>query len=401
MTPPEPRDQRSQDTTGLHGPHKRWQTAIAWSCRLTGAAKRFAESRAATFILYFVVFWITAAATQSGFIGKWGLREEKRGFSIERILDGTAAPPWAYRQLVPLIVNFADKYTPSEIRNQILHLALKPSKVFVKTKLSKDPHYSYRYILVYYVNFFALLLSLFVLNRILVDWGMQRGHALLAPIIFVLATPFLQTRGGYFYDSVELLFFSTAFWLAMQGRIALLIALTIPATLNKETFLIFLPTLYPILRRLVPPRDALIGVGAAIGLSGAIGLALKAIFASSPGSTVDFHLPDQLMHHLTPGNYFQREMTYGVVGPRYLSIFTLVIVVIVVLRGWRSCSPALKQHLIIAAAINFPVFLLFGAPGELRNLSLIYVGFVFLLGYALQGTGSVLSRRVQPENSLS
>ena len=106
------------------------------------------------------------------------------------------------------------------------------------------------------------------------------------------------------------------------------------------------------------------------------------------------------MNNLTPGNSFQREMTYGVVGPRYLSIFTLVIAVIVVLRGWRS-EVRHETTPIIAAAINFPVFLLFGAPGELRNLSLIYVGFVFLLGYALQGTGSVLSRRVQPENSLS
>ena len=144
--------------------------------------------------------------------------------------------------------------------------------------------------------------------------------------------------------------------------------------------------------------DLPVCVGAAMGLSGAIGLALKAMFASSPGSTVRFQLLGQLMHYLTPRNYFLKELTYGVVGPRFLSIFTLVFIVIVVLRGWRSCSPALRQHLLIAAAINFPVFLLFAAAGELRNLSLLYVGFVFLLGYALPG--SVQGRRVQPENSL-
>lgn len=378
-----------------------WKTVIGWCRRLHATIKRFSASRAGVFVLYFVIFWITAAAAQSGFIGKWGLREDnpQQKFSIQRILDGTASEPWAYRQLVPLIVNFADKFTPTPIRDRILHSEFNPSTVFVNAPLAADPQYGYRYILIYYINFFALLLSLFVLNRILVDWGMQEGTALVAPIIFVLATPFLQTKGGYFYDSTELFFFSAAFWLAMQGRIGLLILLTIPATLNKETFLIFLPTLYPILRRLTPARGALTGVGAAMGLSVAIDLTLKAIFASSPGSTVRFKLIRQLTHYLTPSSYFQTELTYGVVGPRRLSIFTIAFVVLVVVRGWMSCSPALKQHILIAAAINLPMFLLFAGSGELRNLSLLYVGSVFLLGYALTGTGSVLATRVQPDNS--
>src|SRR5262245_53405752 len=39
--------------------------------------------------------------------------------------------------------------------------------------------------------------------------------------------------------------------------------------------------------------------------------------------------------------------------------------------GWMCAGKALLQSL---AAINFPMFLLFGSPGELRNLSLLYVG---------------------------
>jgi hypothetical protein len=54
---------------------------------------------------------------------------------------------------------------------------------------------------------------------------------------------------------------------------------------------------------------------------------------------------------------------------------------------------------LIAAAINLPMFLLFAGSGELRNLSLLYVGFVFLLGYALTATGSVLAGRAPPDNS--
>jgi hypothetical protein len=395
VTRPETQDQRPHNDRGWS---KLRQTAIYWN-RFSKAPTHLAATKLATFILYLGIFWITAAAAHSGYIGKWGLIERAdRGNSIQRMLDGTADKPFVYRQLVPVIVNLADKYTNDWIRQQTLHLASRPSKIFVKSSLSNDPQYAYRYILVYYISFFALLLSLFVLYRILREWGMPESPALFAPIIFILAMPFLQTRGGYFYDSVELLFFSTAFWLAMQGRISLLIVLTIPATLNKETFLLFLPTLYPIVRRIAPPRAALIGVGAAMGLSGAIGLALKAIFASSAGA-IRLKLSHHLTHHLSLGNYFRKELTYGVVGPRYLSIFTLVFVVIVVLRGWRQCSSALKQHIVVAAAINFSVFLLFGSPGELRNLSLLYVGFVCMLGYALDGTASALGRRVEPKNS--
>lgn len=396
MTPPDPRDQCH--ATDSCGSNRLGQTAVFWS-RLSRATKHLAASKAATFILYFGIFWIAAAAAHSGFIGKWGLiDDEKRWNSIQRMLDGTAKKPFVYRQLVPVVVNLADKYTPAPIRQQVVYFASRPSEVFVKSSLSDNPQYAYRYILVYYINFLALLLSLFVLHRVLRDWGMPEGPALFAPIVFILATPFLQTRGGYFYDSVELLFFSTAFWLAMQGRIWLLIALTIPATLNKETFLLFLPTLYPILRRIAPPRVSLISVGAAMGLSGAIGLALRAVFASSPGART-FKLLDQVTHHLSLGNYLRKELTYGVVGPRYLSIFTFAFIVIVVLRGWRQCSSALKQHIIVAAAINFPVFLLLASPGELRNLSLLYVGFVFMLGYAFDGTASVFTRRVHPKSS--
>lgn len=348
--------------------------------------RQFGRSRAAAFILYFVLFWIAAAAAHSGFIGKWGLRDKSHlGFSIQEVLDGTAIQPVIYRQLVPLIVNFAESNTPGPIKNYIKSIASKPAKIFVRVPVSTDPNYHFRYILVYYINFFSLFLSLFVLNRILRVWGMPETTALLAPIMFVLATPYLQTRGGYFYDSVELLFFSTAFLLASHGRIPLLIALTIPATVNKETFLIFIPTLYPILRQVCRRQAVLVGLGIAMALSGSIGLTIKYIFRESRGSAVVSRFSDQVLFYLNPGNYFSTELTYGVVGPRTLFIGTLVFIVIVVARGWSSCNAALKRHLLIAAAINIPICLLFGYPGELRNLSLLYVGFVLLLGYALAG----------------
>ena len=39
---------------------------------------------------------------------------------------------------------------------------------------------------------------------------------------------------------------------------------------------------------------------------------------------------------------------------------------------------------LLAAAINVPLFAVFAAVGELRNLSLMFVGFAILIGKALE-----------------
>ena len=52
--------------------------------------EKFAASRAATFILYFAIFWVVAAATTLEFFAKWGLREASPKYSIVMMLDGTA-----------------------------------------------------------------------------------------------------------------------------------------------------------------------------------------------------------------------------------------------------------------------------------------------------------------------
>ena len=49
------------------------------------ALQKFAASRAATFILYFAIFWVVAAASHSGFFAKWGLREAKVPPEMEHI----------------------------------------------------------------------------------------------------------------------------------------------------------------------------------------------------------------------------------------------------------------------------------------------------------------------------
>jgi hypothetical protein len=376
--------------------------------RLRDLSQKFAASRLATFLLYFAIFWAVAAATNAGFVAKWGLRDKWDIFGIEAMLDGTAKRPFVYRQLAPLVANVLDRQAPDSWKAEFEQLAGRLSNSFSTVATSDQPEFSFRYRVVYYLSFFSLLISLFLLRRILIEWGLDEGIALIAPIAFVLLTPYLQTEGGYFYDSIELLFFSAGFLLASRGKIAALIALTVPATINKESYFFFLATLYPLLRHVASRRDASIGIGAAMSVSLAVGLIIKFLFRDAPGGIVEFNLLHNLEQFSHLSFYFRGELTYGIIGPRGAFVGTLLFLAIVALRGWPPCNPVIKQHIVISAAVTLPLALLFAYPGELRNLSILYVGFVVLLGYALRrahtssgGSSSVEVRHAPPSEAQS
>jgi hypothetical protein len=344
-----------------------------------GPLRRLAGSRAAAFILYFVIFWTAAAASHWGFFTKWGLRDAEPRYGIVYMLEGTAHRPFVYRQLAPLVANFLDRNVPADWKAGVEGIA-------IHLLHRSPPEYRFRYIVIYHLNFLSLLLSLFLLRRTLIVWGLDETTALMAPTAFVLALPYLQTQGAYFYDSIELLFLSGGFLLASQGRVAALVALSVPATINKESYFFFLATLFPLLRHASSRREAIIGTGAAMSVSLVVGLVIKYLLRDAPGGIAEFHLFWSLKEFGKLATYFQHELTYGIVGPSGIFVGTLLFFAVVVGRGWPRCDPAIKQHIVMAVVVTLPLVLLFASPGELRNLSLIYVGFIMLLGYAVQAT---------------
>lgn len=191
---------------------------LARMCRLP---QNLANSRSISLLLLCSFFWIVAAASFSGFVGKWGLRDGSQRFGVEIMLDATAQKPFVYRQLAPLVANFLDRHVPENLKN-VLTARIKPEKTFAKTTSVVNPKYHFRYICIYYFSFFALFLSLFILRQILLDFGIGSVTAIVTPTAFVLAFPYLQTVGGYFYDNLELLFASLAFLIASRGMPLLL-----------------------------------------------------------------------------------------------------------------------------------------------------------------------------------
>jgi len=352
--------------------------------QLNGFLLRAAASRPASWLLLCVFFWIVAAASFSGFVGKWGFLDEsqknksRENNGLEAMLDTTAEKPYVYRQLVPMLSNFADRLTPEKMKEYVT-TKIKPEETFARTTSVTNPKLRFRYLVIYYSNFFSLFLSLFVLRRILHDFGIGSTAEIVAPTSLVLGLPYLQTVGGYFYDSIELFFASLAFLIAMQGRILLLITLALPATLNKETFIFFLPTLYPLLRQKLSSKLAFTVTFLAILAAVFINVLLKLAFLDAQGEAAQLHFLSNIKSYLMPSTYLHLEDTYGIVGPEGAFFGTIAVITIIVLRSWAYAPPIVRQHLLIAAVFNFPLFLIFCATGELRNLSLLFVGFVILV----------------------
>lgn len=356
--------------------------------------RNWPNARWASYFLLGVLFWIVAAASFSGFVGKWGLLDGANRNGIEKMLDGTANKPFVYRQLVPWVANAASGIVPDAVKGAVVE-KIKPSETFTRAASANSPEIRFRYIVVYYSSFVAIFLSLFVLRAVVLQVGCGEFEATLAPIAVMLAFPYLQTVGGYFYDSVEILFLSLVFLMALRGNVLALVVLVIPATLNKETFFFFVPALYPILKSYYGARRAAYLVLIFILTSGAVNVLIKQMFSGAAGGAAEFHLFGNLTHYIQPRTYRQLEITYGIIGPHGMSIVTLVAIAIIAYRGWSYCSNEIKQHILVALAINVPLFMTFAAAGELRNLSLVFVGFTILSAYAI---ARINSNGVIPNN---
>ncbi|MDP3607741.1 MAG: hypothetical protein Q8R74_01545 [Methylophilus sp.] len=356
---------------------------------LVEKVQRLAKSKVASWILLIGFFYMVAAAAHSGSMAKYALRDGNPAFSIIQMMDGTAERPFVYRQLLPTIAKIAQKTiseSESFFYSAIKKVKLDASQNYTRATDANVEGYQYGYKIVYLASFLGLFLSLIMLRALLLSQGYGQVESVLAPTAFIIAFPYLQSIGGFFYDSIELAFFIGAIMLAYKGRIASLIVLTIFASFNKESFLFFIPTFYPFIRAKFTFKQTILIFISLLSVSTLIHFYLHELFKGNVGSEMYFHLWINLKEYLSPMTYLRNETTYGLPGPSGFFITTLTIMLIVAVRAKLEVSLVWKQHFLIAFLINMPLFLAFCVTGELRNLSMLYVGAVIFMAGALRAS---------------
>lgn len=362
---------------------------------------RFFNSVGYRRFLLAMLYVLVAAAAFNGFYTKWRLNDGHGPHSLASMVDGTAHRPYVYRQFAPAIANGIQDLLPAATVARLSERLTEPRRVNSRSGLAmRYPEseamlapVTLRYHIVYYLTFVALLGSLFAMRAVCLAAGASGAAATAAPMVIALLLPFFLTEGGFFYDFFEVLFMACAILLAWRipverpmraaGRLGLLAVVAAMATWNKEAFFFYVVTLYPFLRRSLPRVKAASVVAGLMFVCGCVYLALRMRYAGNPGGAVSFQPGANVFYFLDPGNWFRTESTYGVALPKGLSAAMMLMIAGVAATGWRLLSAPFRVHVLLALAVNVPLFLLFAAEGEARNLSMLYPSLLSLMSMAL------------------
>lgn len=365
-----------------------WEPAASKSEETAHRKKELRMNRLFYGICLFVLFVVASAASFSGFYQKWHFREAGvRGFDagaeFDQMIDGTARRPYIYRRLLPNAANWLVRALPVDAVSRRLPENLK-QRVSTAFDLSSKA-YPVQYLIVYIATYLAALLAVFALYLVCTAANLSPPVAVFTPVVFILLFPLFGVKGGYFFDSPELMFMAAAFWIALKFDWWWLIPVAALGAWNKESFLLFMFTLYPLLRRRHSRVVSLLAVCVLVTVCAAVYLPIRLHFAHNPGGTVEFHLKDQIDFYLHPFRLLTWvDRTYDLMFPALSSPIPSLLLIWTVWRAWRHLPSWLKRHAQIAAVINIPLFFLFCYPGEFRDLSMLFISFFFVIALNLQ-----------------
>ena len=326
-------------------------------------------------MLFFIIFLVCAASFH-GFFSICSLRDDNPRFGIEVMLNGTADQPFVYRQLLPLTAKEISSFVPQKTKDnfQYNYLATIYSRTDIKATFNLE------YYIVFFLAFIFFLLSIYTLRETLSDVLNNTMAGTLGALLFAILIPFFENKNGYYYDFSELFFLFLTIKFAMRGQWISMIFLAPLAACNKESILLFLPTLYPLLRQKISKLCTFIVITTAMVLAGIAHLIIKMQYINNEGGTVEIHLMEQIDSFLDIRSYFTFSYTYGL--PMGSELFFLHILLIgwLIWHCWDLLPKVWQTHAKIALVITFPLYLLFCSPGELRNLSFMYMSFALILG---------------------
>jgi len=334
------------------------------------------------------LYFFTAAAAFNGLQDTNGFVNDTDqyptyGVSFIGAITGTAQKPFVFRRLLPDTANWVATVTPQRVQDGLYRWFYPIEGPDLSSKILAFGHSSttrsrtwfFRYIVLYLCEFLSALLAIFAMHLVCRALGLPRAVTLFAPIVVMLFMPYVLV---FYYDFLELALFTLAVWMALRTSWWWLVPLAALGAWNKESFLFFVPTLYPFLRQ----RFSRGITYAAIGLSGAasatVYLYIRSRFPQSPNASAWLQWQGHFAHL---GNLHELLVynieVYGIRLPGLSTIWPTLLLLWLFARAWRHLPAMVRSHTLIAAVINFPLYLLFCGAGEYRNLSMLCV-FVLL-----------------------
>lgn len=342
---------------------------------LHGRVKPLLTAGCAAFLIFFSLYIMTCFIFSSDFFGM-------NDRSPQAVMEGKAARPLVYRQLMPTLVQGLVAATPGAVRESVtemVHEFLWHNPLMIEIEKTRHPHGPPPELddpHLYTLFVIALTDYLFVLGYFYLLWRLARRLfpqsftiQLLAPLLGGLSLPAFCGNYGYMYD-FPVLFFSA--WLALllqDRRFWWFTGIMALATFNKETT-IYMIALFLLIGFDTLPRKTFWQLAAAqVALYLAIRLFMWQLYASQPDDT----------------QMWRRILVHGMAGLRGYTIWTLLGMgagLALFTYRWQE-KPLLLRRWLVLLPLMVVAWLLFGNPEEYRVFYEIFPCLTLLAAHTL------------------
>ncbi|MFA5376465.1 MAG: hypothetical protein WC455_12035 [Dehalococcoidia bacterium] len=291
------------------------------------------------------------------------------------MVDGTAHRPFIYRTLIPKCARLVERAVPHGISARVNSIADARGKYNNRLSdtckmLKWNPHRLSMYLIVIILQWMCLIGFAIIIRRLIKTiHNLPEFMADLLPVVALLLLTLGFVYGlGYIYDPSTLFFMTLGLYLIIKRRFMIFYPVLALALLNKETA--FLLTVFFFLHelRLMRPGKLALHTIVQIALIVAIQSSIRWNFRFSPGSTLEYHLMDNILKSSKIS---------------LLYIVTIFIIFwIPVKKGWASAPAFLRHSLIAGLVFLIPGWIMFCRLAEVRDFLEIYpIAFLIMVPF--------------------
>ena len=320
----------------------------------------------------------------------WFRELSDSGFSFDRMVSFTADRPFAYRVLMPALVNAGAFLFPKDFvhshkkwltdRSPIAPYAT--NTLFMHESIALKVHLEYLYL---YLSLFFLLYAVRAITQHIYTFPPVFSDV--APAIGLLFLPFTFAWGGHIYDFPELLLMALYLICVIKKKWLYCYPVFFLAILNKEVNVLL--TLFFIAFSLgaMAKKDLLKHVVAHVLIGASLVLWVQHLFAGNPLLPgLNDYWKHNILFWLNPKSYFQFWDPYYLglpIFPRASNIMLIAFTAFFVFYKWKDKPREVKRLFIYTTICMTPLFLYGGWADEIRTLSLMFPAIYLLGAYSL------------------
>lgn len=313
----------------------------------------------------------------------WGFHEDQISENLQitfcEMIDGTARKPFVYRSSFPRGVKWVVSRLGPDLQTK-LYTQVTQHDAIRRVYFSRlpDKYWTPVVAITYYVTYFtvvaAMFLTLWLLYCLACAHGLRFGQALGFVVAFSLIYPLTFQESGFYYDFLELLgLFASCFFLMRRQLLACTLCIAL-FSFNKETFFLVPLALVFLHEREVSLRARAGWLAVQLACCLASRHLITTGYDANIGSTVEFHLLDNVRFWINPQSYLLvwNIISLGVPTPSVQHPFIIVPLFIYFRAAWRHACARYRYYLHATLWPLVALFIPFGYFDEVRAFSLAF-----------------------------